>query len=61
MIGSLEIGFSVGIGNTGLAEKIQAFNEKYPNIAMKFTNQSPSHAVKNVEKRRFGPSADADV
>ena len=49
MIGSLEIGFSVGIGNTGLAEKIQAFNEKYPNIAMKFTNQSPSMLLKMLK------------
>ena len=49
VIGSLEIGFSVGIGNTGLAEKIQAFNEKYPNIAMKFTNQSPSMLLKMLK------------
>ena len=48
-IGSLEIGFSVGIGNTGLAEKIQAFNEKYPNIAMKFTSQSPSMLLKMLK------------
>ena len=48
-IGSLKIGFSVGIGNTGLAEKIQAFNEKYPNIAMKFTSQSPSMLLKMLK------------
>lgn len=49
-IGSLDIGFSIGIGNTGMAEKIQAFNEKYPNIAMKFVNQSPSMLLKSLKK-----------
>ena len=48
-IGSLEIGFSVGIGNTGLAESIQAFNQKYPNIDMKFRNLSPSELLKRLK------------
>lgn len=49
-LGSLEIGFSVGMGNTALSSKIQAFNEKYPNIVMRFFNQSPSMLLKQVKE-----------
>lgn len=48
-IGTLDIGFAIGIGNTGLAEKIQAFNQKYPNIAMKFKSMSPSMLLKSLK------------
>lgn len=48
-IGTLDIGFAIGIGNTGLAERIQAFNQKYPNIAMKFKSMSPSMLLKSLK------------
>lgn len=48
-IGTLDIGFAIGVGNTGLAEKIQAFNQKYPNIAMKFKSMSPSMLLKSLK------------
>lgn len=48
-IGTLDIGFSVGIGNTGIADSIQAFNQKYPNIVMNFRSQSPSELMKSLK------------
>ena len=44
--GSLNIGFTLGIGNTEVSERIQAFHQKYPNISMKFRNLSPSMMMK---------------
>ncbi len=44
--GSLNIGFTLGIGNTEVSERIQAFHQKYPNISMKFRNLSPSMLMK---------------
>ena len=60
-IGSLDIGFSIGIGNTGMAEKIQAFNEKYPEYCNEICESESIHAAQISEKRRFGSGADADV
>lgn len=48
-IGTLDIGFSVGIGNTGIADSIQSFNQKYPNIVMNFKSQSPSELMKSLK------------
>lgn len=45
-MGTLDIGFSVGVGNTRLAEDIQRFNQEYPNIVMNFRNASPSELLK---------------
>lgn len=47
--GTLDIGFTVGIGNTGISDRIQAFNQKYPNISMKFRNFSPSMLLKQLK------------
>lgn len=47
--GTLDIGFTVGIGNTGISERIQAFNQKYPNISMRFMNLSPSMLLKQLK------------
>ena len=46
--GSLNVGFALGIGNTEVAERIQAFHQKYPNISMKFVNHSPSMLMKSL-------------
>lgn len=48
-IGTLNIGFTLGIGNTNIAERIQAFNQKYPNISMRFKNLSPSMLLKQLK------------
>lgn len=48
--GSLTVGFTVGIGNTNISERIQAFNQEYPNIAMKFYNLSPSMLLKQLKE-----------
>lgn len=47
--GSLNIGFTLGVGNTEVSERIQAFHQKYPNISMKFKNSSPSMLMKMLK------------
>lgn len=47
--GSLEIGFTLGIGNTEVSDRIQAFHQKYPNISMRFRNLSPSMLIKALQ------------
>ncbi len=41
-IGSLNIGFTVGIGNTTVSERIRAFYRHYPNIFLRFSNLGPA-------------------
>ncbi len=40
--GSLKIGFTLGMANTDLVDRIHTFNRKYPNVALRFKNMSPS-------------------
>ncbi len=49
-VGSLNIGFTIGIGNTKISDRIQAFNRKYPNIVMRFKNLSPSVLLRQLKE-----------
>lgn len=48
--GTLKIGFTAGIGNTEISERIQAFHQTFPNIAMRFVSLSPSMLLKQLKK-----------
>ncbi|MCC8028811.1 MAG: LysR family transcriptional regulator [Lachnospiraceae bacterium] len=49
-VGSLNIGFTIGIGNTEISDRIQMFNRKYPNIVMRFKNLSPSVLLRQLRE-----------
>ncbi len=51
-IGSLNIGFTVGIGNTMISERIRAFYRNYPNIRMRFSNVDPAELGKELREGR---------
>lgn len=47
--GNLVIGFTVGMGNTKAADRIQDFNSKYPNISLRFLAESPAHLLEKLK------------
>jgi len=49
-IGTLNVGFTLGIGNTQVSERIRSFYRHYPNIAMQFTNLSPAALVRQMRE-----------
>ncbi len=49
-IGTLDVGFTVGLGNTKVAERIHAFHRSYPNISMQFVNQGPTMLLKLLKE-----------
>ncbi|MCD7981940.1 MAG: LysR family transcriptional regulator [Clostridiales bacterium] len=49
-VGTLNFGFTIGIGNTEISDRIQAFNRKYPNISMRFYNLSPFMLLKQLKE-----------
>ncbi len=51
-IGTLNIGFTVGIGNTQVSERIRAFYRSYPNILMRFSNIGPARLARQLRDGR---------
>ncbi|MCD8110548.1 MAG: LysR family transcriptional regulator [Clostridiales bacterium] len=49
-VGSLNIGFTIGIGNTEISDRMQAFNRKYPNIVIRFKSLSPSVLLRQLKE-----------
>ncbi|MCU6763059.1 Morphology and auto-aggregation control protein [uncultured Roseburia sp.] len=47
--GAVNIGFAVGMGNTGIVDQIRHFNVNYPNIQMNFKSFSPSALLKSLK------------
>lgn len=47
--GAVNIGFVVGMGNTGLVDKIRMFNGNYPNICLNFKCGAPSVLLKSLK------------
>ncbi len=51
-IGTLNIGFTTGLGNTTVSERIRAIHRHYPNILMRFSNLGVSELAKQLRERR---------
>ncbi len=49
MTGAVNIGFAVGMGNTGIVDQIRNFNVNYPGIQMNFKALHPSELLRSLK------------